>query len=159
MASQVHIIFLYHPAADSQSSALPDAIVKRVEALYHFGGNNCTIHIAHIRYGFLPSNARNATLVKDDANLVRFLSSSSKLSMTPFITSSNYWAAHQQTSTQKLQQHPSSILINVLDDIKKPHMDPSQNSLDSLMNPRFEEKPWVGCLADGLVAAIEVRVM
>jgi len=155
MTSHVQLIFLYHPIADLRSSPLPDAIIKRIESL--FQTDSCAIQIAHIRYGSLPSTARS-TKSEHQVDMECYLSSSSSLSLTPFMSSSAHWQKQGLSSEGDIFP---SILLNVKN-IKQPRVNTFEDSLDSLMavdgtSEIVKEHPiHLGCLADGLVAAIEV---
>lgn len=50
------------------------------------------------------------------------------------------------------------MLMNVIDEIKLPRSESLQDTLDEILEPESKSKTWQGCLADGLVAALEVRV-
>jgi hypothetical protein len=158
MTSQVQIVFLYHPTADSRSSPLPDAFIKRIETLYQ--ASKSTIQIAHIRYGSLPKREKSTNADSGSVNLERFLSSSSSLVLTPFHTATKHWQQQREAGTQ---DPTPSFLLNVINNVKQPRMESMQDSLDTLMNQSdsstSDNKPlnYLGCLADGLVAAIEVR--
>ena len=152
MSSQVHLIFLYHPTAESRTSPLPDAIVRRLESVYRSG--NCSIHVAHIRYGFLPSTGRTSG-ADEGADLERFLSASSSLSISSFTPSSVYWQQRDQSGPNSAP----SILLNVVNDIKQPRLDTGHDLLQSFMEPNGKPSSSLGCLADGLVAAVEVCVL
>jgi hypothetical protein len=154
MASQVHLIFLYHPAADPRNSPLPDAIVRRLEGLYQTGGT-CTIHIAHIRYGQLATDTTKSTKAEGEIDLQRFLSSTAHLALSPFVLSSVYWQ-QREASAQ------NSIHFDIVNSIREPREESFQDTLSNLLEqnetPESQSKANnpLGCLADGLVAALEV---
>lgn len=145
MTSQpVHVIYLYHPGANAGPSTLPGALIKRIENLYQ----GSFVQTAHIRYGYLNTSAKNTRNKQESHVIDCCLADSSALSVTPFSPVSSSPAESKQFQSLG---HDTSLL----DAIRKPKGQTLQDVIDQLLDNDKSTK--LGCLADGLVACVEVR--
>lgn len=145
-SQKVHLIFLYHPQVDVTTSPIPNAILKRLSTLY---GHPRNLLIGQIRYGQLHSSSSNTPA---NVDLDTLLSPNSKLSATSFVPTDEFIRINlaQQTNND------DSFLTDTWSDVRAVRSRPWQDELDELMLGSESKQDAVLCIADGLVAAVEM---
>lgn len=145
-SQKVHLIFLYHPQIDITASTIPNAILKRLSTLY---GHPKNLLVGQIRYGQLHPSSSSSIPVNVD--LSTLLSPNSKLSITSFVPTDEFIRINTAQQTDE-----DSFLTDPWSDVRAIRRRPWQDELDELMLGTESKQDAVLCIADGLVAAVEM---